>query len=311
MIIRLRVTAESHQLVPISAAGLLGENFKRVILNEYLNCEKELRIKVEETGKLKTKIKDLHQIIRLSEKLKEKDLETSDDDELVTETKEEGNHIPWTKSKTKKDMRPRYKSSPTKSTFMEKEYNCTECYFQGTKQMELDKHMNLKHRKVEADGMIHCNSCGEGFRTKWDLMNHRKSLHSETVANCRNFMNGNCPYSDEMCWWNHNKKQNESIKCYICSNTFENKTLLMSHRKINHGQLVKHCSQFQQNNCRFRSQACWFKHDEENDKEREDDDITMNDVRNERQSQPVFQKVSDNLDPPISKPEKKQDQQKL
>ena len=84
-----------------------SEESKRVILNEYLNCEKELRIKVEETGKLKTKIKDLQQIIRLSEKLKEKDLETSDDDELVTETKEEGNHIPWTKSKTKKDKRPR------------------------------------------------------------------------------------------------------------------------------------------------------------------------------------------------------------
>ena len=72
MKIRLRATAESHQLVPISAAGLLGENFKRVILNEYLNCEKELRIKVEETGKLKTKIKDLQQIIRLREGFKKK-----------------------------------------------------------------------------------------------------------------------------------------------------------------------------------------------------------------------------------------------
>ena len=33
-------------------------------------------------------------------------------------------------------------SSTIKSKTKEKEFNCQECYFQGTKQMELNKHIN-------------------------------------------------------------------------------------------------------------------------------------------------------------------------
>ena len=278
---------------------------------EYYKCEKELKIKSEETDKLKTKIKDLKEIIMLSEKLKEKDLETSDEEEDNSEKEKEDN-ISWMKPKPHKKKNFQSDSSSTKSPTKEKEYNCHDCYFQGTKQMELEKHINLKHKKVEAEGSISCRSCGEGFMTKWNLMNHRKSKHSEIFAYCRNFTNGNCPYSDEMCWWNHSKKQNESIKCFICSKTFESRTQLMSHRKIDHSNLIKACVQFQQNNCRFRSQSCWFKHEtneEENEEENTNDDFRSNDSRNKSQRSTVFQKVSDDLVPPITNPEKNQSKQ--
>ena len=134
-------------------------------------------------------------------------------------------------------------------------------------------------------------------------MNHRKNKHSDTVAFCRNFCEGNCTYSDEMCWWNHNKKQDETIKCFICSNTFDSKTLLMKHRKKDHHNLIKPCTQFKQNNCRFRSESCWFKHEE---------DVTEDVIENKEntnskkveESQKVFQKVSEDLYPPIVEQQK-------
>ena len=49
---------------------------KKAIMSEYLKCEKELRVKTEETEKLKTEVKDLKEIIKLSEHIKEDDLET-------------------------------------------------------------------------------------------------------------------------------------------------------------------------------------------------------------------------------------------
>ena len=93
-------------------------------------------------------------------------------------------------------------------------------------------------------------------------MNHRKSKHLDTVAICRNYIEGKCTFADEMCWWNHNKKDMETIKCFICSKIFESKPHLMNHRKKDHSDVVKPCTQFRQNNCRFRSEACWFKHEE-------------------------------------------------
>ena len=42
-------------------------------MNEYLKCEKELRVKTEEAENLKTEIKDLKEIAKLSEQLIERE----------------------------------------------------------------------------------------------------------------------------------------------------------------------------------------------------------------------------------------------
>ena len=101
--------------------------------------------------------------------------------------------------KQKHRYRPHPKSQP------EPEFNCTECYFQGTSEGELAKHKNEKHgaKRFTHDGSLKCRNCGEAFSLKGNLMDHRKSEHSSTVALCRNYSNGNCPYSNQMCWWTH------------------------------------------------------------------------------------------------------------
>ena len=146
---------------------------------------------------------------------------------------------------------------------VEKQFNCSECFYQGTKQVELNKHMNLKHKKGFTNaGTINCRNCDEGFSSKWNLMNHRKSKHLESVAHCRNYKEGKCSYSDDMCWWNHDKEVETNFKWYFCNEIFESKSNLMIHRKKEHERSVKPCSQFQQNNCRFNDSSCWFQHDD-------------------------------------------------
>ena len=64
----------------------------------------------------------------------------------------------------------------------------------------------------------------------------------------------------------------------------------MKHRKKEHGDTVKECSEFIKNNCRFQDTACWFKHSMN----------ANNDEVTESNFEQVFQKVSGNLKPPIT-----------
>ena len=84
----------------------------------------------------------------------------------------------------------------------------------------------------------------------------------------------------------------------------------MSHRKKDHSDTVKPCTQFQNNMCRFRSETCWFKHEvnvSENDMENEKENTKKN-----HESQTVFQEVLGDLDPPIvDQKENQEKEQKL
>ena len=95
-------------------------------------------------------------------------------------------------------------------------------------------------------------------------MEHRKDKHIESVANCKNNLEGKCPYTDKMCYWNHNKETRKNIDCFICGKSFKNKSELMNHRKQEHYEIVKPCFQFYKNTCRFKDDLCWYKHEEEN-----------------------------------------------
>ena len=57
-------------------------------------------------------------------------------------------------------------------------------------------------------------------------MNHRKIMHIQTVALCRNKLEGNCNFIADICWWNHEETQNNhvvKIACYICNESFSSK----------------------------------------------------------------------------------------
>ena len=129
------------------------------------------------------------------------------------------------------------------------------------------------------------------------------------MAPCRNNLLGKCTFTDEICWWNHgevSEKRSESVVCYICNETFETKTKMMLHRKIDHFNVVRICNNYLKNNCMFQSKSCWFLHDEqsleseeqfEKEDEKEDEEITTN----KTESDSVFQRVFRNMKPPIGR----------
>ena len=202
---------------------------------------------------------------------------------------------------------PQVEASPkrVKPKFREVEYNCSQCFFQGTSQRELNNHINLKHtrREYRNESLISCNNCGEQFHSKSDLMHHRKTKHFNTIALCRNNLVGKCMYADQMCWWNHAERREISgtVECFNCGRGFENKSSLMSHRKTEHENTVKICSQFQSGNCVFRNETCWFLHTIKTDETVtvEDDDDEPSEEMNISRENPVFRGVSEDLEPPI------------
>ena len=238
----------------------LKEN-KIVLEKEYAKCEQLLKLKTEEAAKLSIELQDLKQIISLEGELK-KNLS-------LTETKQ--------------------------SVADEDEYNCTECCFQGTSKKELDNHITLKHRIV-------CRNCGEELLTKSDLMYHRKNKHIESVAFCKNKILDKCRFVSEKCWWRHTEEKEviqhsekqhtaDIIKCYLCQAQFENKRTLMIHRKKEHITAVKNCNKFEENNCRFGNDDCWFIHALKTHIYQENKDAKSEDS--------VFRGVKENLKPPI------------
>ena len=260
----------------------------------YTECEKEVRLKTEETEILKSEVKDLKEIIKLNKLLEEEDSVLSDEKENT-----------WKEVKPKKsnDNDSNRKSSLFGSAKRkEREYNCSECDYQGTKEAELNKHINLKH-KVQSSypnsNSIVCRNCGEQFSSKWNLMTHRKSKHTSNIAYCRNYMAGRCDFNAEMCWWNHSEVESnidEIINCFICNRTFESKTEMMKHRKREHIEVIRPCRLYQNKSCRFVNDACWFKHVIE-------DEVINHPKENHEEERmathQVFRKVSENLEPPL------------
>ena len=57
---------------------------------------------------------------------------------------------------------------------------------------------------------FNCNSCNDLFRTKGELLTHRKKHHPEVVSTCKNILNGQCRYGDEKCWFIHNLGNKEN-----------------------------------------------------------------------------------------------------
>ena len=91
-------------------------------------------------------------------------------------------------------------------------------------------------------------------------MTHRKAEHENTVATCRNYMEGRCSFEDEICWWIHREGKEAEIECFFCDNSFNTKAKVMLHRKKEHPKTVKTCVKFLEQKCQFNAEICWFKH---------------------------------------------------
>ena len=102
----------------------------------------QLRMKTEETEKLKSELRDLKEIIELGKKVEEHNVEdTSNDKE--DEDKDVEEILYRMKNNGSRRRSPQFDSLPPRPKPneilkpKEKEYNCDNCYFQGTEENEL------------------------------------------------------------------------------------------------------------------------------------------------------------------------------
>ena len=248
----------------------------KVIEQEYLKCEEELVKKTEEAEMLKSELKDLKQVLKL-----EKEFEQAQSEHCIDD-----NDCPKNEDKSKKPRNNNPSSKNAKEN-IEEEYNCMECDFQASQKTELNKHIQIKHTLHEG---IKCRNCGVNFKRKPDLMVHRKVDHPHTVAPCRK--GKDCEFSADVCWWKHTTENENSsmIECYFCEMTFETKTKVMMHRKLEHSKTVKACTKFINLACNYTEDTCWFKH-------REKENAFKSNLKESNQS--VFREGPNNPKPPL------------
>ena len=65
--------------------------------------------------------------------------------------------------------------------------------------------VNRSNRSYNADNSFVCTFCDDNFKSKRDLMKHKKMDHLEKIAQCWKYSAGNCEFCDENCWFNHCK----------------------------------------------------------------------------------------------------------
>ena len=110
-----------------------------------------------------------------------------------------------------------------------------------------------------------CNFCSEKYWEKGDLMRHIKNEHADKVSMCRDYAEGNCTYSDDMCWFSHNEGQDQGntpeYKCDLCNKVLKGRFDFMKHRKLEHRPAVAKCKHALYGTCMFGEDKCWFLHE--------------------------------------------------
>ena len=140
---------------------------KDILAKEYVECEKELRIKTEELEKSKIEVKDLRKIVKLRNELQDKNIDLSfmdidegesvDDLEVLLKAKNKG--FSRQSPQTEAGGRTNKNEETGKST---KEFTCTECGFKAPSENELRRHTNMKHQRKERslkEEEFNCMNC--------------------------------------------------------------------------------------------------------------------------------------------------------
>ena len=66
------------------------------------------------------------------------------------------------------------------------------------------RHSETVHTKGDQVGeTFECSECGKQTTGRGELMKHRKSEHSTSVAVCKNHLKGQCRFDHLYCWYKH------------------------------------------------------------------------------------------------------------
>ena len=163
-----------------------------------------------------------------------------------------------------------YEHDLSDESYFDKEYYCDVCSRWIDTESDMLNHRK-EHQKKQQHGMSNdnddklcCNFCEESFSTKRELMRHKKTMHIDKVALCRQYATGTCDFGDQYCWFSHcQSKQNHEatiFNCKSCGKEFMFQSDCLKHRKQEHTNIVPPCKNERNGTCRFGSLNCWFNH---------------------------------------------------
>ena len=137
---------------------------------------------------------------------------------------------------------------------------CIECEYPAEDLYDLGEHMYEIHAEENSDYTISCYYCGNNFKSKEDLMVHRKKAHVEKVGLCKFFAEGHCERAGD-CWFRHDKTAEKEFKCILCDKIFKTRYDFMHHRKNEHPEIVPECKE-NYGKCKLGVTKCWFIHND-------------------------------------------------
>ena len=161
-----------------------------------------------------------------------------------------------TGNKTGEPKSSTFKYRP-KAMSQEEEFNCGECAYQGTRQNELQKHIQLKH---DVKNTIKCSVCGENFMTILDFKSHIMRKHTERENGCNERENMATIEDNTQKHTDLTHVSSNEITCRICGEHFPAKGSLMHHRKQKHTASVAYCSKKMNGQCSRSDDMCWWSH---------------------------------------------------
>ena len=151
------------------------------------------------------------------------------------------------------------------------------------------------HMKSHSEAKLTCNVCNKEFQYKKDLNTHKEDDHgSRHVNDVEYFKCMDCSFQDpdKQVFMNHRKKhisnveptsntqkpsnpelpratnlaqnnfvQKRKLTCRSCGEGFNEKRLLINHRRDHHPLDRKPCRYDLEDNCSFAAEECWYRHD--------------------------------------------------
>ena len=121
------------------------------------------------------------------------------------------------------------------------EWNCNDCDYQANNSTSLINHLkHTGHQPSEGNvksvsNIWKCKNCEEDFKNYPSLMKHRKYKHNQNKV-CRYFVDNNCNFSAEICWYQHTTVSQQEVhknkfSCKYCEKEFTNLGQMMLHKK--------------------------------------------------------------------------------
>ena len=149
-------------------------------------------------------------------------------------------------------------------------YDCKSCdenvvdgktpHVGNVQDMEINESVNKTNPQKDGKSRIGCNFCDKFFKSRNQLMIHKKQEHTEKVSVCWNFLHGNCRFGDSGCWFRHTSTSDHSEVCKICEKNFKTKNDLKIHEKSEHSYFVRICTNNDGDVCWY-GERCWFRHE--------------------------------------------------